>query len=76
HDVPYNSEYDVIYRIKNLTGSCFSDIQTVHVRGVLVSTVTPQILTYNYADFDRADTAKIDNTSGQKLYVYYTRKTF
>nr|WP_244227834.1 InlB B-repeat-containing protein [Streptococcus suis] len=74
--VPYNAEYDVIYRLKNLTGSDYSDIQTVHVRGVLGSTVTPQILTYNYADFERADTAKIENTSGQKLYVYYTRKTF
>lgn len=74
--VPYNAEYDVIYRLKNLTGSGYSDIQTVHVRGVLGSTVTPQILTYNYADFERADTAKIENTSGQKLYVYYTRKTF
>ena len=74
--VPYNAEYDVIYRLKNLTGSGYSDIQTVHIRGVLGSTVTPQILTYNYADFERADTAKIENTSGQKLYVYYTRKTF
>ncbi|HFR3299058.1 TPA: hypothetical protein ACHU5Q_000937 [Streptococcus suis] len=39
--VPYNAEYDVIYRLKNLTGSGYSDIQTVHVRGVLGSTVTP-----------------------------------
>ncbi|MGC4441332.1 hypothetical protein ABXW85_20960, partial [Streptococcus suis] len=60
--VPYNAEYDVIYRLKNLTGSGYSDIQTDHVRGVLGSTVTPQILTYNYADFERADTAKIENT--------------
>ena len=75
--VPNNAKYDVIYRLKNLTGSGYSDIQTVYdVRGILGSTVTPQILTYNYADVERADTAKIENTSGQKLYVYYTRKTF
>lgn len=74
--VPYNAEYDVIYRLKNLTGSGYSDIQTVHVRGVLGSTVTPQILTYNYAEFERVDTKKIESASGQKLYVYYTRKSF
>ncbi|WP_153054766.1 hypothetical protein, partial [Streptococcus suis] len=47
--VPYNAEYEVVYKLKNLTGSGYSDIQTVPTRGVLGSTVTPQILTYSYA---------------------------
>ncbi|CYV17217.1 InlB B-repeat-containing protein [Streptococcus suis] len=74
--VPYNAEYEVVYKLKNLTGSGYSDIQTVPTRGVLGSTVTPQILTYSYADFERVDTKKIDSASGQKMYVYYTRKNF
>ncbi|MHC3589542.1 InlB B-repeat-containing protein [Streptococcus suis] len=74
--VPYNAEYEVVYKLKNLTGSGYSDIQTVPTRGVLGSTVTPQILTYSYADFERVDTQKIDSASGQKMYVYYTRKNF
>lgn len=74
--VPYNAEYEVVYKHKNLTGSGYSDIQTVPTRGVLGSTVTPQILTYSYADFERVDTQKIDSASGQKMYVYYTRKNF
>ncbi|HFR3934648.1 TPA: InlB B-repeat-containing protein [Streptococcus suis] len=74
--VPYNAEYEVVYKLKNLTGSGYSDIQTVPTRGVLGSTVTPQILTYSYADFERVDTQKIDSSSGQKMYVYYTRKNF
>nr|WP_024416601.1 InlB B-repeat-containing protein [Streptococcus suis] len=74
--VPYNAEYDVIYKLKDLTGSGYSDIQSVTTRGVLGSTVTPQILTYPYAEFERVDTKKIESASGQKLYVYYTRKSF
>ena len=74
--IPYNAQYDVVYMLKDLTGNGYSQIQTVNTKGVLGSTVTPQVLTYAYADFEKSDTAKITQTSGQKLYVYYTRKIF
>ncbi len=74
--VPYTAEYDFVYMLKDLTGSGYSEIQTVPARGILGSTVTPKILTYKYADYEKSDTVKIEQASGQKLYVYYTRKTF
>lgn len=74
--VPYTAEYDFVYMLKDLTGSGYSEIQTVRARGILGSTVTPKILTYKYADYEKSDTVKIEQASGQKLYVYYTRKTF
>lgn len=74
--VPYNAEYDFVYLLKNLSGNGYSEIQTVHARGVLGSTVTPQTLTFNYADFEKADSVKITKASGQKINVYYTRKDF
>lgn len=74
--VPYNAEYDFVYLLKNLSGDGYSEIQTVRARGVLGSTVTPQTLTFNYADFEKVDSVKITRASGQKLNVYYTRKEF
>lgn len=74
--VPYTAKYDFVYMLKDLTGSGYSEIQTVPARGFLDSTVTPKILTYKYADYEKSDTVKIEQASGQKLYVYYTRKTF
>lgn len=74
--VSYTAEYDFVYMLKDLTGSGYSEIQTVPARGILGSTVTPKILTYKYADYEKSDTVKIEQASGQKLYVYYTRKTF
>lgn len=58
--VPYNAEYEVYYMLKNLNGTGYSQIQLVPTKGVLGSTVTPQILTYNYATYEKSDTAKID----------------
>lgn len=74
--VPNNAEYDFVYLLKNLSGDGYSEIQTVRVRGVLGSTVTPQTLSFNYADFEKADSVKITKASGQKINVYYTRKDF
>lgn len=74
--VPSTAEYDFVYMLKDLIGSGYSEIQTVPARGFLGSTVTPKILTYKYADYEKSDTVKIEQARGQKLYVYYTRKTF
>lgn len=73
---PYTAEYDFVYMLKDLIGSGYSEIQTVPARGIRGSTVTPKILTYKYADYEKSDTVKIEQARGQKLYVYYTRKTF
>ena len=74
--VPYTAEYDFVYVLKDLTGNDYTDIEREHIYGVLNSTVTPTIKTYDYAVFENAETVEITQASGQVVKVYYTRKTF
>lgn len=62
--VPYTAEYDVHYMLKDLTGNGYSEIQKVNNHGVLGSTVSPQVLTYDYATFEKTDATKIDQAKG------------
>lgn len=51
--VPYTAEYTVHYMLKNLTGDDYTEIQSVTNHGVLGSTVRPQVLSYDYAIFEK-----------------------
>ncbi len=59
-----------------MTGNGYTEIERVHAYGLLGSTVTAQVLNYDYAHFERTTPEKITRKSGQELRVYYTRKTF
>lgn len=74
--VPYTAEYDFVYLLKDLTGNGYTEIERVRAYGLLGSTVTAQVLNYDYAHFERTTPEKITRKSGQELRVYYTRKTF
>ncbi|AXQ77975.1 LPXTG cell wall anchor domain-containing protein [Streptococcus chenjunshii] len=74
--VPYTAEYDYVYMLKDLDGEGYSEIETVHAYGVLGSTVRPQVLSYDYANFEKTESVEITEAKGQKLYVYYTRKNY
>jgi uncharacterized repeat protein (TIGR02543 family)/LPXTG-motif cell wall-anchored protein len=74
--VPYTAQYNVHYMLKDLTGDGYSEIEEVLNYGILHSTVRPQILTYSYANFEKADEVEITQEEGQDLYVYYTRKSY
>ena len=74
--VPYTAEYDYVYMLKDLDGEGYSEIETVHAYGVLGSTVRPQVLSYDYANFEKTESVEITEAKGQKLYVYYTRKSY
>lgn len=74
--VPYTAQYNVHYMLKDLTGDDYSEIEEVLNYGILHSTVRPQILTYSYANFEKADEVEITQEEGQDLYVYYTRKSY
>ncbi|MCS4488887.1 InlB B-repeat-containing protein [Streptococcus sciuri] len=74
--VPYSAEYTVHYMLKDLTGNGYSEIQKVTARGVIDSTVSPQILSYDYATFEKTKAVELTKAKGQDLYVYYTRNRF
>ncbi|MCY7192076.1 InlB B-repeat-containing protein [Streptococcus gallolyticus] len=74
--VPYTAEYTVYYMLKNLTGDDYTEIQSVTNHGVLGSTVSPQVLSYDYAIFEKTEATKLTQSQGQNLYVYYTRNSY
>ena len=76
--VEHTAEYDYVYMLKNLEGNGYTEIEEsrVHVYGVLGSQVTATAKEFDYAIFESADTATINQESGQKLYVYYNRKSY
>ncbi|CCF03230.1 Ribonucleases G and E [Streptococcus macedonicus ACA-DC 198] len=74
--VPYTAEYTVHYMLKNLTGDDYTEIQSVTNHGVLGSTVSPQVLSYDYAIFEKTEATKLTQSQGQDLYVYYTRNSY
>lgn len=74
--VPYTAEYTVHYMLKNLTDDDYTEIQSVTTHGVLGSTVSPQVLSYDYAIFEKTEATKLTHSQGQDLYVYYTRNSY
>lgn len=74
--VPYTAEYTVHYMLKNLIGDDYTEIQSVTNHGVLGSTVSPQVLSYDYAIFEKTEATKLTQSQGQDLYVYYTRNSY
>ncbi|ACV22183.1 Internalin-A precursor [Slackia heliotrinireducens] len=75
--VEHTAEYDFVYMLKNLDGNGYTEIdRTEDVKGVLHSTVTPTVKSYDYAAFESAETAEITQATGQEVHVYYTRKNF
>lgn len=74
--VPYTAEYTVHYMLKNLTDDDYTEIQSVTNHGALGSTVRPQVLSYDYAIFEKTEATKLTQSQGQNLYVYYTRNSY
>lgn len=74
--VPYTAEYDFVYLLKDLTGDGYTEIEKVHAYGLLGSTVTAQVLDYDFAHFEKTSPVEITQKTGQELKVYYTRKSY
>ncbi|WP_303974786.1 InlB B-repeat-containing protein, partial [Streptococcus merionis] len=74
--VPSTATFEYVYLLKNLTGNGYSEMKRVEAHGVLNSTVYPQVLTFPNANFERTEAKEITQASGQKLNVYYTRKSY
>lgn len=74
--IPYNSEYKVHYKLKDLDGTGYTDIETETYRGIIGSTVRPEVRNYSYANFEKTDSLELTESSGQEVDVYYTRKEY
>lgn len=74
--IPYNSEYKVHYKLKDLDGTGYTDIETETYRGIIGSTIRPEVRNYSYANFEKTDSLELTKSSGQEVDVYYTRKEY
>ena len=74
--IPYNSEYKVHYKLKDLDGTGYTDIETGTYRGIIGSTIRPEVRNYSYANFEKTDSLELTESSGQEVDVYYTRKEY
>ena len=74
--IPYNSEYKVHYKLKDLDGTGYADIETGTYRGIIGSTIRPEVRNYSYANFEKTDSFKLTESDGQAVDVYYTRKEY
>ena len=73
-----DSEYVVVYYLKNLNGQGYTEIGTRKtVKAVLHSSIAPEVSTEfdAYAEFERRDEGELTATN-QQFGVYYTRKNF
>ncbi len=74
--IPYNSEYKVHYKLKDLDGTGYTDIETGTYYGIIGSTIRPEVRNYSYANFEKTDSLELTKSSGQEIDVYYTRKEY
>ncbi|HFI0004551.1 TPA: InlB B-repeat-containing protein, partial [Streptococcus suis] len=74
--IPYNSVYMVHYKLKDLDGTGYADIETGTYRGIIGSTIRPEVRNYSYANFEKTDSLELTKSSGQEVDVYYTRKEY
>ena len=74
--VDHTAKYYFVYLLKDLEGDGYTEIERTEEKGVLYSTVTPTVNSYDYAEFEWTEPVNIIQESGQELPVKYTRKTF
>lgn len=81
--IPYNSEYKVHYKLKDLDGTGYTDIidpenpeNPETYRGIIGFTIRPEVRNYPYANFEKTDSLELTESSGQEVSVYYTRKEY
>ncbi|HFI0000266.1 TPA: InlB B-repeat-containing protein [Streptococcus suis] len=74
--IPYNSVYMVHYKLKDLDGTGYISIETGTYRGIIGSTIRPEVRNYSYANFEKTDSLELTKSSGQEVDVYYTRKEY
>lgn len=74
--VSASSEYNIHYMLKDFDDKGYSEIEKVTAHGVIGSIVSPKVLDYPYATFEKTDPEELTKEKGQDLYVYYTRNHY
>ncbi len=74
--VSASSEYNIHYMLKDFDDKGYSEIEKVTAHGAIGSIVSPKVLDYPYATFEKTDPEELTKEKGQDLYVYYTRNHY
>ncbi len=74
--VSASSEYNIHYMLKDFDDKGYSEIEKVTAHGGIGSIVSPKVLDYPYATFEKTDPEELTKEKGQDLYVYYTRNHY
>ncbi|MCF2665829.1 InlB B-repeat-containing protein [Streptococcus alactolyticus] len=74
--VPASSKYTVRYMLKDLDGKNYTEIQSVTAYGALGSTVNAEVLSFDYATFEKTEPLELTQEEGQEVNVYYTRNSY
>ncbi|GLB79691.1 hypothetical protein SalAn1F4_06240 [Streptococcus alactolyticus] len=74
--VPASSKYTVRYMLKDLDGKNYTEIKSVTAYGVLGSTVNAEVLSFDYATFEKTEPLELTQEEGQEVNVYYTRNSY
>ena len=74
--VPASSKYTVRYMLKDLDGENYTEIKSVTAYGALGSTVNAEVLSFDYATFEKTEPLELTQEEGQEVNVYYTRNSY
>ena len=74
--VPASSKYTVRYMLKDLDGKNYTEIKSVTAYGALGSTVNAEVLSFDYATFEKTEPLELTQEEGQEVNVYYTRNHY
>ncbi|WP_293963749.1 InlB B-repeat-containing protein, partial [uncultured Streptococcus sp.] len=74
--VPASSKYTVRYMLKDLDGKDYTEIKSVTAYGALGSTVNAEVLSFDYATFEKTEPLELTQEEGQEVNVYYTRNSY
>lgn len=74
--VPASSKYTVRYMLKDLDGKNYTEITSVTAYGALGSTVNAEVLSFDYATFEKTEPLELTQEEGQEVNVYYTRNSY
>ncbi|MGE9903546.1 InlB B-repeat-containing protein [Streptococcus alactolyticus] len=74
--VPASSKYTVRYMLKDLDGKNYTEIKSVTAYGALGSTVNAEVLSFDYATFEKTEPLELTQEEGQEVNVYYTRNSY
>lgn len=70
---PANATFTYVYKIKDLQGTGYTEFHRVNGYGLVGNRAEPQILSFHFAEFERAESITLSGQPNQELVLYYRR---